>query len=83
MLDFFRYSLALILIMAPLFWMARWGIKINTRLHKKDTEGKRDGKLVLLLILPLLIGFGLFWPAMWIGHQLLYKSNSFGDPNKM
>lgn len=81
MVDFFRYSLALILIMVPLFWMARWGIKTNTRLHKKDAEGKRDPKLVLLLILPLLIVFGLFWPAMWIGHQLLYKSNSFGDPN--
>ena len=62
-----RTSAVLLLVLSPVLIFV--GIKII------DAE-------VLPIWAVILILFGLFWSAMWIGRILFPKSNSFGDPDK-
>ncbi|MDA8995195.1 hypothetical protein N9H36_00485 [Planktomarina temperata] len=62
-----RTPAVLLLVLSPVLIFV--GIKII------DAE-------VLPIWAVIIILFGLFWSAMWIGRILFPKSNTFGDPDK-
>ncbi len=82
MLDFIQFCLVLILIFALPVLGCWWSIKTFPPMFKKFDRGKGDPKILLVLLFPLSIGFGLFSIAMWIGHKLFFKSKSVDDPDK-
>ena len=82
MLDFIQFCLFLILIFALPVLGAWWSMKTFTPMFKKFDRGKGDPKILLVMLFPLSIAFGLFSIALWAGHKLFFKSKSVDDPDK-